>query len=114
MNDVNEALDGMIREIVKAVVESSDPERIILTGSTARGTFGPDSDVDLLVVKKASSFPGGSRRAESSRIRKALWRFPVPIDLLLFTPEEIEKWKDALNHVIARSIREGRILYDRP
>ena len=107
-------IDPMIEEIVQAVVKAATPERIILFGSTARGKLGPDSDVDLLVVEKESSFHKGSRRASRSRIRKALWRFPVPIDVLIFTPEEIDRWKDSTNHVIAWSSREGRVVYDRP
>ncbi|MFH1116034.1 MAG: nucleotidyltransferase domain-containing protein [Pseudomonadota bacterium] len=114
MTGIQENIDHMIEDIVKAVVEASDPDRVILFGSAARGDAGPDSDVDLLVVEKEASFHGGSRWSASSRIRKALWQFPVPIDVLLFTPEEVEKWKDSTNHVIARSIREGRVLYDRP
>jgi len=106
--------DPMIEQIVQAVVEAVAPERIILFGSAARGEIGPDSDVDLLVVEKESSFHEGSRWAESGRIRKALWKFPVPIDVLIFTPEEVDKWKDSTNHVIARSRREGRVVYDRP
>jgi uncharacterized protein len=114
VTEIKGALDNMIQDIVRVVLEASDPDRIILFGSAARGEAESDSDVDLIVVEKQSSFASGSRWAESSRIRKALWHFPVPIDLLLFTPEEIEKWKDSTNHVIARSLREGRILYDRP
>ncbi len=107
-------VDPMIEEIVQAIVNAAAPERIILFGSAARGMLGPDSDIDLLVVERESSFHKGSRRAESSRIRKALWKFPVPIDVLIFTPEEIDRWKDSTNHVIARSSREGRVVYDRP
>jgi uncharacterized protein len=114
MTNVIDAMDPIVQDIVKAILAASDPDRVILFGSAARGEVGPDSDVDLLVVEKESAFEGRSRWAESSRIRKALWRFPVPIDILLFTPEEVEKWKDATNHVIARSLREGRVLYDRP
>jgi len=114
MTETKDTVDAVIQDIVKAIVEASDLDRIILFGSAARAEAGPDSDVDLLVVEKESSFQGGSRWSESSRIRKALWRFPVPIDILLFTPEEVEKWKDSTNHIIARSIRQGRVLYDRP
>jgi len=114
MTEIQYTVDSIIEDIVKAIVEASDPDRIILFGSAARGETGPDSDVDLLVIEKESSFQGRSRWSESSRIRRALWRFPVPIDVLLFTPEEVEKWKDSTNHVIARSMREGRVLYDRP
>lgn len=114
MTEKRDSIDPMIQDVVKAVVEASDLDRSILFGSAAREDVGPDSDVDLLVVEKESSFQCGSRWSESSRIRKALWRFPVPIDILLFTPEEIEKWKDSTNHIIARSLREGTVLYDRP
>lgn len=114
MKETEAALEPIIHEIVKTVVETSNPERIILFGSAARGNTGPNSDVDLLIVEEKSSFKDGCRWSESSRIRKALWRFHVPIDILLFTPEEVEKWKGSINHVIARSMREGRILYDRP
>jgi predicted nucleotidyltransferase len=110
---INTSLDQMIEEIVKAVVEAAAPEQIILFGSSVRGVSGPDSDVDLLIVEKEASFHHGSRWAESSLIRKALWRFPVPIDVLIFTPEEVDTWKDSTNHVIARSRREGRVVYDR-
>jgi predicted nucleotidyltransferase len=103
----------MIQEIVREVVEAVAPERIILFGSSACGRLGPDSDVDLLVVEKESAFHQGSRRAESSRIRRALWKFPIPIDVLIFTPEEIDHWKDSKNHIIGRSTREGRVVYDR-
>ncbi len=113
MTEMNRFVEPIIQDIVKIVVESADPELILLFGSTARGEVGPDSDLDLLVVEKESSFRGGSRRAESSKIRRALWGVPIPIDILLFTPEEVEKWKDSTNHVIARSLREGKVLYDR-
>jgi predicted nucleotidyltransferase len=114
MNTSKDILDTLIQDIVTAIVDAAAPEKIILFGSAARGEVGPDSDVDLIVVEKESSFHEGSRWAESSRIRKALWAFPVPIDVLLFTPEEVDKWKDSTNHVVARSMREGRVLYDRP
>ena len=39
-----------ISEMVRRIVERFHPEKIILFGSYARGTAGPDSDVDLLVV----------------------------------------------------------------
>lgn len=114
MTNTAEEIDIMIKEIVQAVVNAAHPERVILFGSAARGELQADSDVDLLVIEKESSFKDGSRWAECSRIRRALWDFPVPIDLLLFTPEEVEKWKDSINHVIARSVKEGKVLYERP
>ena len=42
VNDIHELARGIAREF--------HPERIVLFGSHAEGTAGPDSDVDLLVV----------------------------------------------------------------
>jgi len=44
----------LLDEIVRRVVEVAHPDRIILFGSAARGDMGPDSDVDLLVVKSGA------------------------------------------------------------
>jgi hypothetical protein len=39
-------VDEAIAQMARIIVERFDPERIILFGSHARGTAGPDSDVD--------------------------------------------------------------------
>ena len=56
MNDKDFAVseDKSLEEIVRRIVEVAQPERIVLFGSAARGTPGPDSDVDLLVVKRGA------------------------------------------------------------
>jgi predicted nucleotidyltransferase len=41
----------VLDEIVRRVVGVAQPEKIILFGSAARGEMGPNSDVDLLVVR---------------------------------------------------------------
>ena len=43
----------LLDEIIRRVVEVADPDKIILFGSAARGRMGPNSDLDLLVVKAA-------------------------------------------------------------
>ena len=44
----------IIDEMVRRIVGRFDPEKITLFGSHARGTGGPDSDADLLVVMRVS------------------------------------------------------------
>ncbi len=39
-------LDGLVRRI-RSLIE---PKRIVLFGSAARGTMGPDRDLDVLVL----------------------------------------------------------------
>ncbi len=38
----------------------------------------------------------------------------LPIDLLLFTPEEVEQWRHTTHHVVSEALREGKVLYERP
>jgi predicted nucleotidyltransferase len=38
------------KELLKAVIARFDPQRVLLFGSRAAGTAGPDSDIDLLVI----------------------------------------------------------------
>ena len=39
--------------------------------------------------------------------------FGVSKDILVFSREEVEYWRDSLNHVLARALREGRVFYER-
>ena len=110
MQDVTDTLlDRMIRTIVDEV----DPEQVILFGSRARGDARPDSDVDILVVESEPFGPGRSRRAEEVRISRALPATPVGRDILVYSRDDMEKWRGSLNHVAARALREGRMLYTR-
>jgi uncharacterized protein len=104
--------DRLLQKMVDALLATGQPEKIILFGSRARGDDRPDSDLDLLIVQAPQ--PGGSRWQELRRLRQALRSFPVAKDLLLFRPAEFEYWRDSLNHIVGRAVREGRLLYERP
>jgi predicted nucleotidyltransferase len=108
---VAEATQELIREIACVVVRESDPDAIILFGSHATGTAGPDSDIDILVIKPQPFGPGNDRRQEMARLWRALARFPVPKDILIFSRQEVERWQNSRNHVIARALREGIVVY---
>ena len=98
--------------MVDALLAAGQPERIILFGSRARGDAQPESDLDLLIVQAQQS--GASRWQELRRLRQALRSFPIAKDLLLYRPSEYEFWRDSLNHIVGRAVREGRLLYERP
>ncbi|MEA4883591.1 MAG: nucleotidyltransferase domain-containing protein [Clostridia bacterium] len=110
---MTEATQQLIHEMACVVARESDPEAIILFGSHATGSAGPDSDVDILVVKSRPFGPDDDRRQEMIRLWRALARFPVPKDILVFSRQEVERWKDSRNHVIARALREGIVVYGR-
>lgn len=106
--------DALIRAMAQALVDEADPEQVILFGSRARGDSGPDSDVDLIVVEREPFGTNRNRRAEMVRLDNALRPFPVPSDVLVYSLEEVEYWRDSINHVLARALREGIVLYTRP
>ena len=100
--------------MVAAIVDEVDPEQVILFGSRGRGDARVRSDVDLLVIEAEPFGPGHSKHEEMNRLYRALRGFRVPKDILVFSNEEVEYWRDSLNHVLARALREGKVLYERP
>lgn len=109
-----EITDTLIAEMVRALVEEADPEQIILFGSRGRGAARDDSDVDLIVVEAEPFGAGRDRVTEIARLDRAVADFPVPTDILVYSTEDVEYWRDSLNHVLARALREGQIGYERP
>lgn len=98
-----------LRRMVDILVAEADPERIVLFGSRAR----EDSDVDLLVVESEPFGPGRSRHEEMTRLYLALSGHGVSKDGLVYSRADVEYWKDSVNHVLARALREGEVLYER-
>ncbi len=111
---MREVTETVIEEMVEALVRAGDPERIILFGSYARGEAGADADVDLLVIESEPFGPQRSRREELTRLYRALQGMGVAKDILLYSAEELDYWRDSINHVIADALREGRVVYERP
>ena len=105
--------DAVLRRMTAAIVEAADPEQVILFGSRARGDARPDSDVDLVVIEAEPFGPGRDRRAEAVRLRRALSGIRAAIDILVYSRDEVEYWRDSLNNVLARALREGKVLYER-
>ena len=106
--------DALLQRMTAVLVEAADPEQVILFGSHARGDAGPESDVDLIVVEAEPFGPGRDVRLEEARLRRALPVFDVSVDILVFSRDDVDYWRDSLNHVLARALREGKVLYERP
>lgn len=106
--------EDVLREMVNAIVDEVDPESVILFGSRARGDAKEDSDVDFVVVESLPFDQGRDRRSEETRLWRALAGFSVSKDILVYSSDEVDYWRDSLNNVLARALREGRVLYERP
>ena len=96
-----------LEEIIRRVVEVAQPERIILFGSAARGRMGPNSDVDLLVVKRGT-FDHGQLMGD---IYESLHGVGQAVDVVVVTPEQVARYRNTHWRVIAPALREGREVY---
>jgi len=100
--------------LAKRIIELANPRQVILFRSQVRGTANVDSDIDVLIIGDRSPEANWSRRREIGRIRRGLPLIGPPIDILFFTPDEVEKWRHTTNHVVSEALREGRVIYERP
>lgn len=104
---MDQADEDQLSEIVRRIVAVSDPQRIILFGSQARGDAAPDSDFDLLVVKDEVESP----RAESGRIYRALAGLSIPVDIVVTRSDYALVHRDVVGTVVRPALREGKVLY---
>jgi predicted nucleotidyltransferase len=99
---------AILADIVKRVVRAARPERIVMFGSAARGTMGPNSDIDLLVIKEGKFNYWRLLR----RIHKHLSGKQAPVDVVIATPEDVERYRHSFCLVICPALEEGKVIYD--
>ena len=98
-----------IQDITTKIINSVHPEKIILFGSYAWGEPTKDSDLDLFIIMKSNVRP--IKRAAT--IRKACRDGYVPMDLIVRTPDEVQKRLDMGDPFIKRILNEGKMVYAR-
>ncbi len=103
------SLQATIDRIVATIRDGYAPEKIIVFGSHARGTGRPDSDLDLLVIKQSKQ-PEPERIREVSRLLRPR---PMPLDILVKTPAEIQERLAINDSFIQELLREGTVVYER-
>lgn len=98
-------LDKIINCVLKAIV----PDKIILFGSQATGKACPHSDYDILVIKSGIE--------DGLSVEQNIYRFlydadmDAEVDILVATPEIIEKYKDSSGCIIKPALKEGIVVY---
>ncbi len=85
------------------------PEKIILFGSMARGDADEYSDIDLIVIKDT----------EERFVRRlveitAFIPLDIGVDVLVYTPKELENMQAEGNPFIEQALKEGKVLYEKP
>ncbi len=84
-----------------------EPRRVVLFGSFARGDYHAMSDIDLLIVKD-------TERPFLDRISDvlALCDYDVPLEPLIYTPEELQRMLEEGNSFLQTVLEEGIVVYE--
>ena len=97
----------LLDELVRRVVQSAHPRRIILFGSAVRGEMGPNSDLDILVVMP----DGTSCREVAKSLYRRLRGLDCAKDILVVQESDIEQHGDNPYLVLHTALQEGKELY---
>jgi predicted nucleotidyltransferase len=104
--------DPVLEQIIRLIVARIDPQKIILFGSRARGDARPDSDIDLLIVED-NDRQDATRRLGDLYVAMVHVARAVPVDLLLYSQGQFERWRSSHCNVIGRAHLEGQVVYER-
>lgn len=99
----------VLSEVVRRIIKSAQPEKIILFGSAVRGEMDSHSDLDLLVIVQ----PGTHRRQTAQTIYRNMIGVGHPVDVIVVTPEDIRRFGRANGLVLEPALREGKVVYER-
>ena len=96
-----------IEEVAARLGKASRARKVILFGSCAAGVPRDDSDVDFLVISD-SSLP---RHKRSRQLYALFDEYPFPMDILVYTPREVEAGVRTPNSFVARVMAQGKEVY---
>jgi uncharacterized protein len=99
---MEEALNALVQAL-----QRYQPQRIILFGSAARGEADADSDLDVLVIKETPE-PFVQRLETMARLCPP----GVHADILVYTPEELQRMVEDGNPFILHALEEARVIYE--
>jgi predicted nucleotidyltransferase len=105
---MTQKLQNEVKQLAERIATHYSPEKIILFGSMARGTEGPGSDIDLLIIKRTDKQPQG-------RIREVIDLLPheIDVDILVLTPEEVSARQVENNYLLEEILSEGMVLFEK-
>lgn len=99
--------EKVLRALIEKIVTNVRPEKIILFGSASRGDMRAESDFDLMVVMPE----GTHRRHTAQKLYRQITGIRIPYEIIVTTPEDLEKHKDNLGLIYHTVLTEGKLLY---
>lgn len=96
-----------IKEVADKIAKEYQPEKIILFGSYAWGEPGPDSDVDLFIIKKTDNVMNTEMQIDGS-----IFPRPFPLDIIVYQPKQFKERLRRGDFFIKDIFNNGKILYE--
>ncbi len=96
-----------IETIVEKIARDHDPKAIVVFGSVAKGTSTENSDLDRMVILETDL----TYYERTLAIRRSIGVTSIPIDVLAFTPAEVEDGRSQKNSVISEVLSTGKVVY---
>jgi|SRR5258708_3049134 predicted nucleotidyltransferase len=97
-------------ELLGSVVNYFRPQRIILFGSAARGEAGPESDLDLVVVRDDDA---PSEKLTARAVAEARAGYHAPVDIIPCRAGKLYSRAPAIGSFAHQVLRDGIPVYDR-
>jgi predicted nucleotidyltransferase len=99
----------VVDEVIRRIVATVQPQRILLFGSAARGQTNEDSDLDFLVIMRGPVH----RRALAQEIYRNLHGILTPVDVVVATEQDVQEHGQAIGSILRPALREGQVIYER-
>ena len=99
----------LLEQITATIVDRFRPRRIILFGSHARGDASADSDLDLFVEMESEARPP----ERAVQVSAAFGLRPWSLDVVVYTPEEVQRLRRINGTLLSVIEAEGKVLYER-
>ena len=96
-----------LRAAIETLAADSKARRIVLFGSYARGDASDQSDVDLLVIEDEVV----DRASEMVRLRRLLRPLRIPVDVLVYSSDEIARLAHQTGTALYWAMKEGKIVH---
>jgi len=100
-------LASVVDEVIRRIIATAQPQRILLFGSAARGQANEDSDLDFLVIMRGPVH----RRAIAQEIYRNLHGIPTPVDVVVATEQDVQHGQ-AIGSILRPALREGQVIYE--
>ncbi|MGV7229487.1 MAG: nucleotidyltransferase domain-containing protein [Nitrospirales bacterium] len=101
---------ALLEQVTRTIVERFHPKRIVLFGSHARGDAGSDSDLDVFIEMQTSRRPP----ERAIEVSAAFGLRPWPLDVVVYTPEEVQRLRGVSGTLLSVIEKEGKVLYEQP